>query len=211
VVKRQPSGVKSLITRPESVLAIESQESTSIGSPLPDQETGGYPEMEANMAAAPAAHGNYWGSPGTQPSWRQTVPRSSSPSVVSVPTRGWASPGGSVISEPPVRPRVGNLPRTGITKPLLCFLCYEMGNLLADCTRLPSTLQTEAAENRAAYQRYQEAAEVRPTPYTPKGSSPSGDIPPPLPPSRRGRSGVFEVADPAPENLEEGLEFKRSD
>jgi hypothetical protein len=76
------------------------------------------------MAAAPAAHGYYWGSPGTQPTWRQTEPRYySSPSVVSIPTRGWASPGGSVISKPPVSPRVGNPPRTGMSKLLLCFLC----------------------------------------------------------------------------------------
>jgi hypothetical protein len=74
VVGRKPSEVKYLLPRPGSVLAIESQESTSIGSPFPDQETGGYPEMEATMAAAPAAHGYYWGSPGTQPSWRQTEP-----------------------------------------------------------------------------------------------------------------------------------------
>jgi hypothetical protein len=94
VISRQPSGVKSLLPRPGSVLAIESQESTSIGSPPPDQENGCYPEMEAHMAAASAAHGYYWGSPGTQPSWRQMEPRSSSPSVVSIPTRGWASPGG---------------------------------------------------------------------------------------------------------------------
>jgi hypothetical protein len=78
VVSRQPSGVKYLLPRPGSVLTIESQESTSIGFPPPDQETGCYPKMEANMAPASAAHGYYWGSPGTQPSWRQTEPRSSS-------------------------------------------------------------------------------------------------------------------------------------
>jgi hypothetical protein len=106
---------------------------------------------------------------------------------------------------------VGNPPRTGISKPLLCFLCYEMGHFLADCPRLPSTLQREAADNMAAYHRSQEAAKVRLTPSAPEGSPPSGEIPPPFPPLRRGRSGVFEVADPAPENLEEGLEFKMSD
>jgi hypothetical protein len=72
-------------------------------------------------------------------------------------------------------------------------------------------MQREAAKNRAAYQRSQEAAKVRLTSSATEGSSPSGEIPPPLPPPRRGRSGVFEVADPAPENLEGGLEFKRSD
>jgi hypothetical protein len=86
-----------------------------------------------------------------------------------------------------------------------------VGHFLADCPRLPITLQRDAAENRAAYQRYQEAVKVRLTPSTPEGSPPSGEIPPPLPTPRRGGSGVFEVADLAPENLEEGLEFKRSD
>jgi hypothetical protein len=61
VVSRQPAGVKYLLPRPGSVLGIESQESLSIGSPLPDQETGCYPEMKTNVAAVPAAHGYYWG------------------------------------------------------------------------------------------------------------------------------------------------------
>jgi hypothetical protein len=56
------------------------------------------------MASAPAAHGYCWGSPGTRPSWIQTESCSSSSSVVSIPTRGWAIPGGSVISEPPYDP-----------------------------------------------------------------------------------------------------------
>jgi hypothetical protein len=56
------------------------------------------------MAAAPAAHCYYWGSPSTPTSWRQTEARSSSPSVVSIPKREWASPGVSVISEPPEGP-----------------------------------------------------------------------------------------------------------
>jgi hypothetical protein len=37
LVSRQLMGVKSLFPGPGPVLAIESQESTSIGSPLPDQ------------------------------------------------------------------------------------------------------------------------------------------------------------------------------
>jgi hypothetical protein len=157
------------------------------------------------MAAATAAHGHYWSSPGTHPSWIQTEPRSSSPSVLSITTRGWASPSGSVLFEPPFRPRVVNPPRTGISKPLLCFLCYEVGHFLDDCPRLPSTLQREPAENRAAYQRSQEAAKVRLTPSAPEGSAPSGEIPPPLPQPRRCRSGVYEVADPAPETWKKDL------
>jgi hypothetical protein len=80
------------------------------------------------------------------------MPRSPSPSVVSIPTRGWASPGGSVRSEPPAR--------TGVTKPVLCFLCYEPGHYLAECPRLPAVLQREATANREAYQRGQRAREA---------------------------------------------------
>jgi hypothetical protein len=116
-----------------------------------------------------------------------------------------------VMSEPPSRPRVGYPPRTGISKPPLCFLCYEVGHFLADCPRLPSTLQREAAENRAAYQRAQEAAKIRHTPTAADRSPRSGDLSPPLPPPQRGRSGVFEVADPAMETKEEKSELMRSD
>jgi hypothetical protein len=209
VVSRKPTGVKSILPRPGSVLAIESQESTSIGSTLPDQESGCYPEMEANLAAAPAAPGHYRGSPGTQPSWRQTGARSSSPSVVSIPTRGLSSPGGSVLSELPRKTPGRISPAHGyLEAPPLFPLLWD--------TKFPSRLPTasmqrEAAENRAAYQRSQEAAKVRLTPAAPEDSPPSKDIPPPIPLPRRGRSGVFEVADPAPESLEEELEFKRSD
>jgi hypothetical protein len=122
VVSRQLSGVKSLLPRLGSVLAMESQESSSIGVPPSDQEQGGYPELEANMAATPAADGYSWSPQGTQPSWRGTDPRSSSPSVVSIPTRGWASPDGLVVSKPPLRPRLGNSPRTLEAPPLFPLL-----------------------------------------------------------------------------------------
>jgi hypothetical protein len=72
--------------------------------------------------------------------------------VVSIPTRGWGSPGGSVRSEPPAR--------TGVTKPVICFLCYEPGHYLAECPRLPAVLQREATANREAYKRGQRAREA---------------------------------------------------
>jgi hypothetical protein len=209
VVNRHPLGVKLLIPRPWSVLAVESPESSSVG--VPPSEDGGYPDMEARVAAAHAVNGYSWSLPGAQSSWKQTNPRSSSPSVVSIPTRGWASPGGSVVSEPFFRPRVGNPPRTGISKPSICFLCYEVGHFLADCPRLSGTLQREAAENRAAYQRAQEAAKIRRTPTAADRSPRSGDLPPPIPPPQRRCSGVFEVADPAMETQEEESELMRSD
>jgi hypothetical protein len=209
LASRQPMGVKSLLPGPGSVHAVESPESSSVG--VPPSEDGGYPEMEAHVAAAHAVNGYSWSPPGAHSSWKQTDPRSSSPSVVSIPTRGWASPGGSVVSEPPFRPRVGNPPRTGISRPPLCFLCYEVGHFLADCPRLPGTLQREAAENRAAYQRSQEAAKMSHTPSAADRSPRSGDGPPPLPPPQRGSSGVFEVADPAMETQEQEPELMRSD
>jgi hypothetical protein len=137
LASRQPMGVKSLITRPVSVHAVESPESSSIG--IPPSEDGGYLDMEALVAAAHAVNGYSWSPLGAQPSWKQTDPRSSSPSVVSIPTRGWVSPGGSVMSEPssPSRPRVGYLPRTGISKPPPLFPLLRGRTLLSRFSLAP--------------------------------------------------------------------------
>jgi hypothetical protein len=75
--------------------------------------------------------------------------RSPSSSVVSISTRGWASPGGSTRSEPPARTR--------ISEPILCFLCFEAGHYLAECPRLPAVIQREATASHEAYQRDREA------------------------------------------------------
>jgi hypothetical protein len=102
--------------------------------------------------------GNNFSTPSVTPSgsnrhsWKPPMPRSPSPSVVSIQNRGWESPGGSVRSEPPSR--------TGLTKPVLCFLCYESGHYFAECPRIPAVLQREATSNREAYQLGQRALEA---------------------------------------------------
>jgi hypothetical protein len=82
-----------------------------------------------------------------QPSWQSTR-RSPFPSVASIPTRRWTSPGGSVISEPVMRshdPQGYSRPMyTGVSRPALCFLCYQRGNLLAECPSLPALLQPQS-------------------------------------------------------------------
>jgi hypothetical protein len=75
-------------------------------------------------------------------------------SAVSFPTRGWASPGGSVMSAPTVRYTQGPQglpPRTSLLKQAICYLCYGGGHFLLDCPRLPAEVRREAAANREAY------------------------------------------------------------
>jgi hypothetical protein len=102
------------------------------------------------------------GSPGRsgQTSWPSGA-RSPVPSVASIPTRGWASPGGSVISEPPPRSGSPRTMYTGVTRPALCFLCYHDGHMIAECPRLPTSLQQEARENRDAWQKEHPAGGTR--------------------------------------------------
>jgi hypothetical protein len=50
-----PFGVRVLLPHSGSVLADESQESSSVGVPPLDPEEGAYHELEANMAAGKAA------------------------------------------------------------------------------------------------------------------------------------------------------------
>jgi hypothetical protein len=211
---KHPFGVKALLPRPGSVLAVESQESSSIGVPPSDIEEGGYPELEANLATSQAAGGYVSNAPSISPSWRKTETFSPSPSVVSIPTRGWASPGGSVFSETPSMTQSGYPPRTGISKPLLCFLCYEVGHFLADCPRLPGSLQKEAAGNRAAYLRSQETKNKQFLPAADRATR-SGDYPHRLPPqnspARRGSSGVFELASPDAETQTDEHELLKND
>jgi hypothetical protein len=111
VVSRQPSGVKSLLPRPGSVLAIESQESTSIGSSPPDQENRVLSGERGQYGRCCGHTRSLLEFAGYSALVETNRTRSSSPSVVSIPTRGWASPGGSVFSEPPrgKSPAHGNL------------------------------------------------------------------------------------------------------
>ena len=149
-----PPGVKGLLPRGVSVQSVNSTETADLEDTQSLVDPPTMAALEATLANTHA--GNSYYSPSGTPSgssrqhWRPPMPRSPSPSVVSIPTRGWASPGGLVKSDP--------LARTGISKPILCFLCYEAGHYLAECPRLPAVLQREATANREAYQRNREAA-----------------------------------------------------
>jgi hypothetical protein len=147
VKPRVPPGVKSLVTRPSTVSTVGTESELPL-DPFGSEEAS-LREVEVALAHAQLASssarasGHALGSAGSHPS---------SPSVVSIPTRGWTSPGGSVASEPPMRGILGS-PRAGISRPALCFLCYKHGHMLADCPRLPTALQQEAKSNRDAWQR----------------------------------------------------------
>jgi hypothetical protein len=84
--------------------------------------------------------------------------QSSSPSpplsAVSFPTRGWASPGGSVMSTPTARYPQGPQglpPRTSPLKQAICYLCCGGGHFFLECPRLSDEVRREAAANREAY------------------------------------------------------------
>jgi hypothetical protein len=153
---RVPLGVKVLLPRGNSAPSVNSTETADAEEYLSKGDFPAIAVLEAALASTTT--GNNFSTPSGTPSgsnrhpWKPPMPRSPSPSVVSIPTRGWASPVGSVRSEPSAR--------TGITKPVLCFLCYEPGHYLAECPRLPAVLQREATANREAYQRGQRAREA---------------------------------------------------
>jgi hypothetical protein len=72
-------------------------------------------------------------------------------SVVSIPTRGWDSPGASVLSAPvgiPRQPRVAG-------RPPMCFICYQPGHLLTDCPHLPGPVRDFAIAGRSRYLGHQ--------------------------------------------------------
>jgi hypothetical protein len=78
------------------------------------------------------------------PSWQMTPSsRSPSASVVSIPSRGWASPAGSVRAQPAL-PLGGSLPLPGIRRPPLCYVCYQLGHWFADCPSLPVEVRRAA-------------------------------------------------------------------
>jgi hypothetical protein len=108
---QDPVRGKRVPPRSGSVLAVESQESSSVGVPPSDLEEGAYPELEANMAAGQAAGGYVSNTPSLYPSWRKTETVSPSPSAVSISTCGWSCPGGSVISETLSKTQSGYPPR----------------------------------------------------------------------------------------------------
>jgi hypothetical protein len=86
-------------------------------------------------------------------SWYSTPPTRSPPaSVVSIPSRGWASPTVSVRSEP-LLPQRGIQSRPGVRRPPLCYVCYQFGHWLTDCPSIPVEVRLIAHQNRDAHLR----------------------------------------------------------
>jgi hypothetical protein len=96
-------------------------------------------------------------------------------SVLSAPTRGWASPTASIQSAP-----MGSFksPR-GVQRVNLCFLCYKPGHLLSECPQLPGDIRVMAARNRAAYFRV--AGRPNPAGPPPRGGHPATPLVAPAP------------------------------
>jgi hypothetical protein len=98
-----PPGVKTLLPRLTSINTCETESGDSIAYTAQAEEASLH-EVEIALAHAHLAHEhNHVRTPSSpltgRPSWKP-LSRSPSPSVVSIPTRGWVSPGGSVMSEP---------------------------------------------------------------------------------------------------------------
>jgi hypothetical protein len=148
---KYPSGVKAFLPRSGSVHTVDSETEGMDERPCSAYQAS-LEEVEVAIASARA------GLSPPQPrvnqySWPTSTSRSPSPSVVSIPTRGWNSPAGSVTSDHQTRSGPTLSPKWNPSRPPLCFLCYVHGHFLAECPRLPETLQREAVENRAAYER----------------------------------------------------------
>jgi hypothetical protein len=154
VTQKFPPGVKGLLPRGGSLQSVNSTETADLEDPIPSWMTRIWrrwkPLWQIPMQVTtilprrvrfllPVA------SLGGRP-----CPVSLPPVWYRYPLEGGRALDVSVRSEPPAR--------TGISKPILCFLCYEDGHYLAECPRLPAVLQREATANREAYQRNREAA-----------------------------------------------------
>jgi hypothetical protein len=177
VKPKYPPGLKTLLPRPVNVITeTESGDTDNLMSGHISAEAS-LQEVEVALAQTQMEQGRRYpktfGGSG-QPSWQSTR-RSPSPSVASIPTRGWTSPGGSVISEPVMRshdPQGYSKPMyTGVARSALCFLCYQRGHMLAECPSLPGPLQATVRENRQVWEREQQTGGIR-SPYA-QGVGPS--------------------------------------
>jgi hypothetical protein len=107
------------------------------------------------------------------PSWYATPPTRSPPaSVVSIPSRGWASPTGSVRAEP-IPPQRGIPGRPASRRPPLCYVCYQFGHWLADCPSIPVEVRRLAQQNRDAHLRANPPPPRGPQGYSQYGHAPS--------------------------------------
>jgi hypothetical protein len=174
---KYPPGLKTLLPRPVNVITeTESGDTGNLMSGNTSAEAS-LQEVEVALDQTQIEQGRRYqktfGGSG-QPFWQSTR-RYPSPSVASIPTRGWTSPGGSVISEPVMRshdPQGYSRPMyTGVARSELCFLCYQREHMLAECPSLPGSLQAAVRENRHIWEREQQTGGIR-SPYA-QGVGPS--------------------------------------
>jgi hypothetical protein len=146
-VIKTPVGVKPFLARGNSVQLVgEDEESETV---VADTE---HMTLDGDAREMPGDVHAVWTTP--QTSGRAFSSPSPPLSAVSFPTRGWASPSGSVMSAPTARYPQGPQglpPRTSPVKQAICYLCYGGGHFLLDCPRLPAEVRREAAANREAY------------------------------------------------------------
>ena len=139
------------------VLQVSKEESDpdELNDHTPDMLTRRDLEVALASVRSQGARFSHQSAPSERSSWSVTsAPQSPPVSAVSIPTRGWTSPAGSVRVGP-VRGHPNQGPRSGITCPPLCFMCYCHGHYLSDCPKLPPELRLEAQGNRETYQRRQ--------------------------------------------------------
>jgi hypothetical protein len=142
---KYPSGVKAFLPRSGSVHAVDSETEGMDERPCSAYQAS-LEEVEVAIASARAGFSPPQSSVKHR-SWQTSTSCSPSPSVVFIPTRGWNSPAGSVMSDRQTRGGPPLSPKWNHSRPPLCFLCYEHGHFLAECPRVPETLQREAVEN----------------------------------------------------------------
>jgi hypothetical protein len=49
----------------------------------------------------------------------------------------------------------------GVARPVLCFLCYQRGHMLAECPSLPAPLQDTVRENRQVWEWEYQPGRIR--------------------------------------------------
>jgi hypothetical protein len=146
-VIKTPAGVKRFLARGDFLQFVEEDEESETVVANTEQMT-----LDGDAREMPVDVHAMWTTP--QKLGRASSSPSPPLSAVSCPTRGWESPGGSVMSAPTARfpegPQ-GLPPRTSPLKQAIYYLCYGGGHFFLDCPRLPAEVRREAAANREAY------------------------------------------------------------
>ena len=119
----------------------EASDPDELNDHTPDMLTRRDLEVALASVRSQGARFSHQSAPSERSSWSVTsAPQSPPVSAVSIPTRGWTSPAGSVRVGP-VRGHPNQAPRSGIARPPLCFMCYCHGHYLSDCPKLPPELR----------------------------------------------------------------------